>query len=276
MSVRAPAIGPSNMAQLHSCRHGDRHRQSDAQMSVPGIEPLSEAELDELSARLAGVNRKGALRLEGLDGFFCALIASPRGVSPSEYLPIILGGEMPNDGGFANLDEANVTVSLIIRHWNSIITDLDNESIHVPLVVDVDPGEVPGRDWARGFMRGVRLAGEGWYELFDDEKEGDLFVIPLVAGEMDPDWPKEPLTKEEDNDIITSLTVGAARSYQYFAEARRANAEALYEDAVDEDDLDDDEFYPETYVRPEPKVGRNEPCPCGSGRKYKKCCGVSE
>ena len=28
----------------------------------------------------------------------------------------------------------------------------------------------------------------------------------------------------------------------------------------------------ETYIRPEPKTGRNEPCPCGSGKKYKKCC----
>lgn len=27
-----------------------------------------------------------------------------------------------------------------------------------------------------------------------------------------------------------------------------------------------------TVVRKKPKVGRNEPCPCGSGRKYKKCC----
>jgi uncharacterized protein YecA (UPF0149 family) len=26
------------------------------------------------------------------------------------------------------------------------------------------------------------------------------------------------------------------------------------------------------YIAP-PKVGRNEPCPCGSGRKFKKCCG---
>ncbi len=26
-------------------------------------------------------------------------------------------------------------------------------------------------------------------------------------------------------------------------------------------------------VRDEPKVGRNDPCPCGSGKKYKKCCG---
>ena len=28
------------------------------------------------------------------------------------------------------------------------------------------------------------------------------------------------------------------------------------------------------YVRETPKVGRNDPCPCGSGRKYKKCCGA--
>jgi len=29
----------------------------------------------------------------------------------------------------------------------------------------------------------------------------------------------------------------------------------------------------ETYKREDPKVGRNDPCPCGSGKKYKKCCG---
>ena len=28
-----------------------------------------------------------------------------------------------------------------------------------------------------------------------------------------------------------------------------------------------------TYRREEPKIGRNDPCPCGSGKKYKKCCG---
>ena len=30
----------------------------------------------------------------------------------------------------------------------------------------------------------------------------------------------------------------------------------------------------ETIVREEPKIGRNDPCPCGSGKKYKKCCGA--
>lgn len=29
----------------------------------------------------------------------------------------------------------------------------------------------------------------------------------------------------------------------------------------------------QSYTRATPKVGRNEPCPCGSGKKFKKCCG---
>jgi hypothetical protein len=45
------------------------------------------------------------------------------------------------------------------------------------------------------------------------------------------------------------------------------------EDDDDEDD-DEDDVVIETYVRPEPKVGRNDPCPCGSGKKYKKCHGA--
>lgn len=36
------------------------------------------------------------------------------------------------------------------------------------------------------------------------------------------------------------------------------------------DDLFEDK---KTYVRPGKKIGRNDPCPCGSGKKYKNCCG---
>jgi len=42
----------------------------------------------------------------------------------------------------------------------------------------------------------------------------------------------------------------------------------------DGDDDGEDEYYPQQPVRrDENKVGRNDPCPCGSGKKYKKCCG---
>lgn len=43
------------------------------------------------------------------------------------------------------------------------------------------------------------------------------------------------------------------------------------DDEFEEGDLPFDEP-PPTFIRPAPKIGRNDPCPCGSGRKYKKCC----
>jgi uncharacterized protein YecA (UPF0149 family) len=48
----------------------------------------------------------------------------------------------------------------------------------------------------------------------------------------------------------------------------------------DEDELEDEDLFPEEpmapYVRETPKAGRNDPCPCGSGKKYKKCCMLVE
>lgn len=37
--------------------------------------------------------------------------------------------------------------------------------------------------------------------------------------------------------------------------------------------VDGEMVAPETEVHQSPKVGRNDPCPCGSGKKFKKCCG---
>ncbi|WP_372742700.1 preprotein translocase subunit SecA [Neptunomonas sp.] len=51
--------------------------------------------------------------------------------------------------------------------------------------------------------------------------------------------------------------------------------EANENTAADADSNADDRVMPvqETFVRDQPKVGRNEPCPCGSGKKYKQCHG---
>ena len=45
-------------------------------------------------------------------------------------------------------------------------------------------------------------------------------------------------------------------------------------ESFDDDDVLDQRYeHPETIRHDEPKVGRNDPCSCGSGKKYKKCCG---
>src|SRR5262249_25412540 len=53
---------------------------------------------------------------------------------------------------------------------------------------------------------------------------------------------------------------------------RRMRDDDVADDDVEDDDLVEDELVQEPYRAP-PRIGRNEPCPCGSGRKYKKCHG---
>src|ERR1019366_3605196 len=63
---------------------------------------------------------------------------------------------------------------------------------------------------------------------------------------------------------------------------RRCHEEHPLPDDEEEDDFDDEDFEQEDYQEPEPppltivrrteRIGRNDPCPCGSGKKFKKCC----
>jgi uncharacterized protein len=128
-----------------------------ANILSPGRQPLSDAEIDRLSGFLSSLKNPNALTFEGMDGFFCALIAGPDTVMPSEYLPVLWGGELADENAFASLEEVNATLQLVMRHWNSIITELESDGVYGPAIDDPDEHRVPGRRWARGFMRGVAL-----------------------------------------------------------------------------------------------------------------------
>ena len=234
-------------------------------MTGPSGEGLSEAEIEQLVALLAANRNPGALSLEGVDGLFCALIASPALVMPHEYLPVILGGTLGEGGLLGDLAGVQEMMGLLMRLWNAIAHDFEHETFHV--AHRAEPGEdgVPGRAWARGYMHGIRLAREGWSRILHDEREELVRYIPIVAGEVDSAWPNEPLTEEQLNAMWTDMLAGAARAYRYFKEDRLAYAQAAARRVP-----------PEPYERAAPKVGRNDPCPCGSGKKYKRCCGSSD
>ena len=80
-----------------------------------------------------------------------------------------------------------------------------------------------------------------------------------------------------EEDTVVSLAFDKERLYKNMVAAK---ADWLYElpqwkEIFSEEELK--KFYKEqqasTTLRKPKKIGRNDPCPCGSGKKYKKCCG---
>ena len=191
------------------------------------------------------------------------MASGPGGISEREYLREIWGDEMVNDDAFASQPLLRDFVSLVRRHGDAISLVLRAGDTFTPILFENENGIALANDWANGFMRGMKLRQAHWAPLFDDEENAGMIVpIFALAHENDPDpemrpYP-EPITPEQREKLIVGAAAGVMMIYKYF---ERARAAATHE-------LDD-----ATYHRGGPKVGRNEPCPCGSGKKFKHCCG---
>jgi uncharacterized protein len=222
-------------------------------------QPLSDADYARVAIILE--RSKHAMNLEMLDGFFTALICGPDLVGPSEYLREIWGGKLGGEEGWRDEQELQEFLDLIMRHWNHVAGTLFSGEPFLPFLLEDEGGVAHANDWALGFARGMKLRREEWAELLDDEKHaGHLVPILALAHEHDPDPAmrpyKEPMNLERRERLIVGVAVSVPAIYRYFAAERGLAPRET-----------------STHRRAGPKVGRNDPCPCGSGKKYKKCCG---
>ena len=223
-------------------------------------EPLTDAELDRLGDFLKSCKGGKAMNVEQLDGFFAALIAGPEIVMPSEYYVEVFGGEMSDACEFGSLDEANEILGLMMRHWNTIAAALNKDEVYGPILMQDKNGVAHGNDWAHGFMRGTLMRHDGWVELVNDEEQGGCMVPIFMLHyehDTDPKMRPKPISPEQREDVIVHMAAGLLQAYRYFRAQQQPEAGA----------------HTSEHRRSTPKVGRNEPCPCGSGKKYKRCCG---
>jgi uncharacterized protein len=225
-------------------------------------EPLSDSEYDRMAAVLGRSTR--AMNLEMLDGFFAALICSPDIIRPSEYLREIWGGDRFGGPGWRDEEEMQEFMGLMMRHWNCVAGTLYAGELFMPFLLEDDAGVAHANEWAQGFMRGTGLRREDWIGLFNDEEHGGLLVpILALANEHHPDPEmrpyKEAMPAERREQLIVGVAMSVPSIYRYFARRRRLSLRAERNVA--------------THRRPRGKVGRNDPCPCGSGKKFKICCG---
>ena len=221
--------------------------------------PLTEAELDRLEGLLASdAFGQHAMPLDAMQGFLAAVVSAPEPILPSRWLPVALGGEQD----WASLESAREVLDLLMRLYNEIALDLFEGHGIDPMLYPVseDSDELDYAMWALGYLEGVELADPAWDAAADaDEVEDLLFPFLILAGGLEHD----PVLREslaldeaEQAELIAScrdeLVATVQDVYDYWLEKRR----------------------PQTVRRDTPKIGRNDPCICGSGKKFKHCCGA--
>lgn len=239
---------------------------------------LSDAEIDELDDFLMSDDTPdNCMDISALDGFFAALVLNPRLVMPSEYLPWIWdmeeGEESPS---FASLEQANHIMGLVMRYYNGVLDAIGHDDF-APLfytLTQEDGSEFyDAEGWAEGFMRGVYLFGEPWAEIFERHH---TLIAPMVLLGTESGW--EVLEKSADvrqatQEAYESIAGAVTLLFDYFSEQREAQLQQrLVQPGRDPSGMQVEAVrMPATSI----KVGRNEDCPCGSGKKFKKCCGAS-
>jgi uncharacterized protein len=225
-------------------------------------DPLSDEEYNQIADVLARFPGERAMNLEMLDGFFAALACGPDHVRPSEFLPEILGETAADSLAFGDASELELFLALTMRHWNAVVHALSSDDVFVPLLLEDDNGVAHGNDWANGFARGIELRRDEWSDLFDDrEHAGSLIPVLALAHEHHPDPQlrpyQEPMSAQRREELIVAMAAAVPAIYHYFAADRQRTANETRK------------YRPTTT-----KVGRNYACPCGSGKKFKNCCGA--
>ncbi len=224
--------------------------------------PLSEAELDRLEELLeAEVFAGEAMRLDEAQAVLCAVVSGPEPIMPGVWLPEVLGEGMAA-GGNPDVEEA---IELLMRLNNQIAADLLADETVAPMLYPVDEActEYDFAAWADAYIFGAGLAGD-WYELAGkhaDDLSELLEPMFLLNGMLKEDAEKNGerwfSPAEEARlvaDIQENLPVIVQTLYNFWRNKRTGG----------------------TVQRDEPKTGRNDPCPCGSGKKFKQCCGSPE
>jgi uncharacterized protein len=187
-----------------------------------------------------------------VNGAVTALIIGPEHVPECEWMPALLGGPEAELGE----EESELARESLRLEYNSVLKSLRSRKLEYEPFFreDEESGRLITRDWAEGFLHGVSLREEAWAPW----REGDalyLFAfvnVLLQHEEIDAKVAGHGLVPEEIFEVAQTSVPELIQAL--YGVRREAPA-----------DLDASR----SLLR---DVGRNDPCPCGSGKKYKKCC----
>lgn len=225
--------------------------------------PPTEDDIDQLEVFLLSTCiPQGGLSLEGADGLMCATAIGPEMLMPSEWLSLVLG-----DAAFESESQANEIAGCLFRRWNEILQQVRvnperGSGFYTPLVDlgddDQNPDDLDSRcgwSWADGFIKGMSLRKDAWERFFDQgEISNAITPIMLLHAGTVREVVDEDVTHKRRKQLVFMIPRSVHILWDYWQ---------------NQDSGSPRKGSPVT--RPE-KLGRNDPCFCGSGKKYKKCC----
>lgn len=230
---------------------------------------LSEREMDELDSFLmSDATTNEVMLLDCLDGFLAAIASGPAMPNPSEWIPRVWGPTAADVPSFASEAQAERITGLLTRHLNAIGWSLQQDAEHFEPVFDLQVYEgdereyMDGEMWAHGFMSGIDMQRDSWKALFESS-HGPVALRPIyLLGSREVTEAEEVLVKTpaQREELSKQIPASVSWIYKFWAPQRRAADIASGKTSETE----------------APKISRNAPCPCGSGRKYKKCCGATQ
>lgn len=236
--------GIHSFAEQHSDQAADRALW-DLAISQPAI--------TELKRILASSN--GAVDFHRLCGVFAAVVTTPEPRHPSEWLELAQG-----DHVFENLEDAQVFTNGMMALYNEVLRSVTEQGAHCcPPPEDHDAV----REFCAGYVT-IAINDPTWFQ--DAPALAKLLPMCGLAGTLPPEQLNElaEVSPEDPERWLQrareTLPQTVESFHVYWAEERLAAAARLRERTLPQ-------------RRASPKVGRNERCPCGSGKKFKKCCG---
>jgi uncharacterized protein len=233
-------------------------------------DPLNDAEVEELDHFLLyAEGLEESMSISELDGFLTAIVIGPSMVAPSEWIRWVWDMERgERSPEFKDAAQASRIVELLMRHMNGIARTLDEAPQEFEPLLMENPNQgdpIPILDeWCTGFMKGVEIDSSEWLPVTAGKPEW-LSTIRLYGTEEGWDQlEKRDLSLDEHRALAADLASEVRNIHHSWREIRRRQiAEGRLPAVV--------RHKP---VRNPMKVGRNEPCPCGSGKKYKHCHGA--
>ncbi|MCP1660809.1 YecA family protein [Neisseria perflava] len=196
-------------------------------------------------------NEHNTMRCDEVQAFTLALLSGPDALNPQEWLPEVLGDEALFDA-----TERSEIERLVMALAADMRIKLNEKTLPDLWLYEDEAGNPDVYTWCNAYLYALDVVPTDWFEAVGQDEFEDLFYPIMALGGI--------YDEEENGEVILQLTDKELVQLESDLPHVLLDIYCYWQAIINK---------PQTVRREGKKVGRNDPCPCGSGNKYKACCG---